>query len=406
MIAALLASSDAESGAVDELTRKVCFTVHGSDAQAIRKFEQEGLFRVLGELKDDVEKKLEIAEQKSKDYDAQLSKVEKCMREVAELENIQRYNGILRIGAKRIADIGLLIKKKEMEYEDETDSNKKKDLRGEIENLEPALESVTSNLEEALPSRYHEEITARFGNIGPWSEDEDLDMYWPEIYAGTFEIEHAIQAALPKANSALMQAREDAVPVLESYVEALEELSESNGMLSVMEQVVSETEACRADARKIAPRRDFVANFKVDCRSPEYDAPVCGHGTMWINFDAQGRPTGQAGFSRICATSGDERECLEVPTAQVTGVTGQIAVNRLTAIVTYLLPSNRPRKDTGNFRFEGQVTPDGGVMPIAWRGAGSLTTIENKYPPFEKTPYAVTCIGQWATDSEPVCWNE
>jgi len=408
MIVGLLASQDARSGAVDTLAQKVCYKVHGADAQSIRKFEQDGLFRVLRELNDDVEKKLEIAEQKSKDYDAQLSTVEKCMLEVAELENIHRYNDIIRVSAKRIPDIGIRIADKEAEYRDEKDPDKKQGLRTDIDKLEADLVSMTSAAKEALQTTYGSEIKARFGNIGFYQDryEPDDEFDWVEIYAGTLEIEQAILSSLPGANSALMQARENAVPVLESYAAALEELNASISILSVMERVVSETEACRADAKSTAPRRDFVANFKVSCRVPEFDKPACMHGSMWINFDAQGRATGQSGITRLCATNTALRQCVAVPEFQVTGATGQVAGNNMTATVTYVESSNAPRKDTGSFRFEGRVTPDGNIMPIGWRGSGSLTITENKYPLPPAKPYVITCSGPWATESKPACWDE
>lgn len=408
MIVALLVSPEARPGAVETLTRDVCFKVHGADAQAIRKFEQDRLFRVLRETKENVEQKQQLVDQKSEEYELELGKIQTIKVDIAELQNLQRYNETIRISARRITDIGLRIAELESAHDDEQDVARKQELRRQIDEHKKALAAVTSNAEGALQTRFGKDITERFGRteISEIPAYPGSDFNWAVLLEGTYKIEQKISAALPKANAGLMAAQEDAVSVLGSYVAALNELNEAIGLLSVIEHVVSETEACRADAKRIAPRRDFAANFKLDCRSPEFDYPVCMHGTMWINFDAQGRAVGQAGLSNVCGTDTEKRQCVDVPETQITGVSGQVLGNTLSATVNYMLPSNKSKKDTGNFRFEGRVTPDGNVMPVIWRGSGTVTTTENKYPLPPSVPYVIACSGHWSTEDQPACWDE
>ena len=408
IIAAVLFSPEARTDAFDNLARDICFKVHGADAQSIRKYEEEKLYGTLRLLKVRAEEKRRIAKLREDDFKPALRKVEEINADIAKLKYFQEYNKILRFAAGPINQNALQIVDLKEDYADEENGAKRQNLQRQIDALEAENAELFKDVQEILPKEFIKELVGRLNKIERF-ETTDANVpgigwvFVPEI---TRKMEPMILGELSEAKAALSKEQTTTSTLKQSFVAALIELREAKRVLGHMENLIRETEVCRADAKRVASRRDFAANFKVNCRLPEFDKPVCMHGTMWINFDAQGQATGQAGVSRFCATNTVLRQCIDVPAVQITGATGQVAGNTLTATVTYVLSSNRPRKDNGNFRFEGQVTPDGNIMPILWRGTGSTTVTENKFPLPPDKPYVITCSGPWATESKPACWDE
>lgn len=390
--------SDSIADTTADLAGNICYKAKSRDAHGIRDIELK-LQQVFGQLKTEHYQQRTRLQQWSNELQRYVRAVNQNQHDLNTLESYANSAAVMTSGLQARDRLVNETSALRNQLQQETDPDKSSALTSQIRANESSIEMWNRSLfsDQNFWTAWSS-IATRFPNHYARNEPLSIDM--------ARKLNGFAQFNLPRYRANYVKLLDGQEKAKKKFTQALVTYRDSVGRLKTMQRLLDDTMTCLGELKKTAQRRDLVANFKVSCLLPEFDVPVCMHGSTWINFDERGVVTGEAGFGPLCASNTKSRQCVPTPEVRMTGVKGQVSQQALRTVVYYTVPSNKPKKDTGEFHFEGSVTPDGTAQPIAWHGSGTLKTFETKIPKPPELPYVVTCNGSWDTQRALKCWTE
>ena len=388
---------------VDEIVAGICKSVEELDPAGIRAIDQR-LYGLLEQMKTQaavaaqeyqkVETPLKDAAVKVQSFQHELGTVEGYIAQA------NRHKGMLTAYMNQVVQLGEL-------RVDLQDKKKENAEPGVIQAIESQIRATEEHVAEAQKVIENED----YSYLGPVSQlvghklpegirNEGLnaaDKFGLSVTVGYLE------APLTEVLENIRLQYHEAFAEFTKTAGFWSEAVDARGRLEVMEEVIKGARPCIDYLLKVSPDRDLVIYWRTHCKAPDFRHTFCIQGSTWLNFEVDGDRAVGAGFGRLCGYRPDGKECYDQPPFQITEVSGGKPGGSLNATITYLIPSDQARKDTGQFTFTGVLGP-GEVSPHrSWQGSGNCETIEHKRPdpPFEDQ--VINCSGTWETTRQLRC---